>query len=165
MDAEVDRARSDAVAWCAVASERSGATVLGADCDWDDEPESGRSGRRVAGGRQSLVPASWWHAIVYVETCIPKIFIVRGARRNWTAASPRRWCTGDRAPHWAKLFYGLTRADTQRCNSWRQARIIPAYRNFARFAWQVRLQLLSEPRDPTLHRLVRTRSAPDIFLA
>ena len=27
------------------------------------------------------------------------------------------------APHWAKPFYGLTRADTQRCNSWRQARV------------------------------------------
>ena len=27
------------------------------------------------------------------------------------------------APHSAKPFYGLTRADTQRCNSWRQARV------------------------------------------
>ena len=124
MDAEVDGAKSDAFAGCAVASERSGATVLGADCDRDNEPESGRSGWSVAGGRRSLVPASWRHAIVYVDTCIPKIFVVRGARRNWTAASPRRWCSGDRAPHWAKPFYCLTRADTQRCNSWRQARIL-----------------------------------------
>ena len=123
VDAEVDGARSDALAGCAVASARSGAKVLGADCDRDDEREGGRSGRRVAGGRHSLVPASWRHAIVYVETCVRKIFVVRGARRNWTAASPRRWCTGDRAPHWAKPFYGLTRADTQRCNSWRQARV------------------------------------------
>jgi len=123
VDAEVDGARSDALAGCAVASARSGATVLGADCDRDDEREGGRSGRRVAGGRHSLVPASWRHAIVYVETCVRKIFVVRGARRNWTAASPRRWCTGDRAPHGAKPFYGLTRADTQRCNSWRQARV------------------------------------------
>ena len=121
MDAEVDGARSDAFAGCAVASARSGATVLGVDCDLDDEPESGRSGRRVAGGRLALVPASWRHAIVYVETCVRKIFVVRGARRNWTAASLRRWCTGDRSPHWAKPFYGLTRADTQRCNSCRQA--------------------------------------------
>ena len=123
VDAEVDGARSDAFAGCAVASARSGATVLGADCDRDDEREGGPSGRRVAGGRHSLVPSSWRHAIVYVETRVWKIFVVRGARRNWTAASPRRWCTGDRAPHWAKPFYGLTRADTQRCNSWRQARI------------------------------------------
>ena len=50
MDAEVDGARSDAFAGCAVASARSGATVLGADCDRDDERESGRSSRRVAGG-------------------------------------------------------------------------------------------------------------------
>ena len=27
------------------------------------------------------------------------------------------------APHSAKRFYGFTRADTQRCNSWRQARV------------------------------------------
>ena len=33
VDAEVNGARSDAVAWCPVASARSGATVLGADCD------------------------------------------------------------------------------------------------------------------------------------
>ena len=124
VDAEVDGARSDAFAGCTVASARSGATVLEADCDRDDEREGGRSGRRVAGGRHSLVPSSWRHAIVYVETRVWKIFVVRGARRNWTAASPRRWCTGDRAPHWAKPFYCLTRADTQRCNSWRQARIL-----------------------------------------
>jgi len=123
VDAEVDGARSDAFAGCAVASARSGATVLGADCDRDDEREGSRSGRRVAGGRLSLVPSSWRHATVYVETCLRKIFVVRGARRNWTAASPRRWCTRDRAPHWAKPFYGLARADTQRCNSWRQARV------------------------------------------
>ena len=37
VDAEVDGARGDAFAGCAVASARSGATVLGADCDRDDE--------------------------------------------------------------------------------------------------------------------------------
>ena len=58
MDAEADGARSDAVAGCAIASARSGATVLGADRDRDNEPEGGRSGRRVAGGRHSLVPVS-----------------------------------------------------------------------------------------------------------
>jgi hypothetical protein len=121
MDAEVDRARCDAFAGCAIASARSGAPVLGAGCDRDDERAGGRSGRRVAGGRHSLVPASWRHAIVYVEACVGKIFIVRGARRNWPVASPRNWCTGDRSPHWEKPFYGLTRADPQRCNAWRQA--------------------------------------------
>ena len=68
VDAEVDGERSDAFARCAVASARSGATVLGVNCDRDDEPESGRSGRRVAGGKHSLVPTSWRHTIVYVET-------------------------------------------------------------------------------------------------
>ena len=59
MDAEVDWASSDAVAGCAVASARSGATVLGADCNWDDKRAGGRRGWSVAGGRHSLVPASW----------------------------------------------------------------------------------------------------------
>ena len=123
VDAEVDGARSDAFARCAVASARSGAKVLGADCDRDYERESCRSGRRVAGRRRSLVPSSWRYAIVYVETCVGKIFVVRGSRRNWTAASSRRWCARDRSAHWSKPFYGLTRADTQRCNPGRQARV------------------------------------------
>ena len=78
MDAEVDGARSDAFAGCAVASARSGATVLGANCDRDDERESGRSSRRVAGGRLALVPASWRYAIVYVETCVRNYLTTAG---------------------------------------------------------------------------------------
>jgi hypothetical protein len=75
-------------------------------------------------GVSQAVGTRWWRqAIVYVETCVRKIFVVCGARRNRSATSPRRWCAGARAPHWAKPFYGLTRADTQRCNSWRQARV------------------------------------------
>ena len=81
VDSEVDGERSDAFAGCAVASARSGATVLEVDCDLDYEPESGRSGWSVAGGRHSLVPASWRHAIVYVALCPEDICRLRSEKK------------------------------------------------------------------------------------
>ncbi len=91
--------------------------------DWGYERGSCRDDWCVSGGGNALVPPSWRHAIVHGETGVRTVFVVRGARRDRAAAGSRRQRAGDSSPYWALPLNGLTRADTQRGNSWWPTRV------------------------------------------
>jgi transposase InsO family protein len=76
VDAEVNGPRGDALTGRSFASARGGAAVLEADCHWDHEREGSRSCWRVAASRRALVPSSWGHAIVHVESHIGKVSVI-----------------------------------------------------------------------------------------
>ncbi|WP_406735518.1 hypothetical protein OG508_38060 [Streptomyces sp. NBC_01108] len=67
VDEGVDGQGADEVAWETVASPRCGTVVLAGDRQRTDERGSRDRSRRVAGGRQSLVPRAWRHADVHAR--------------------------------------------------------------------------------------------------
>lgn len=123
VDAEVDRTRSDAFARRAVASARSGATVLEADCHWNNKREGSRGRWRLPASGYALVPSSWRHAIVHVEAGVSKISVIWRTRRDRPPAGTRCWCAGDSPPLGAQPINRFAGADPQRCHARRQARL------------------------------------------
>ncbi|WUV35051.1 IS3 family transposase [Streptomyces sp. NBC_01483] len=67
VDEGVDGQGADEVAWETVASPRCGTVVLAGDRQRADERGSRDRSRRVAGGRQPLVPRAWRHADVHAQ--------------------------------------------------------------------------------------------------
>ncbi len=123
VDEGFDGAFVDEVAGCAVASPRDRARVLEASRDGGHE----RGGRRgcwcVSGGRRPLVPPWWRNASYGSGPGNWPLLVVRRARRDRVVA-----CSGwrgeiDRSPDRPVPLDGVSRATTQRCDSWRQARV------------------------------------------
>jgi hypothetical protein len=79
VDEGVDGQGADEVAGGAVASPRRGAVVLARDRRGPDQRGGRAGGRRVAGGRQSLVPGAWRHADVHGRTAHGPVPVIRGA--------------------------------------------------------------------------------------
>jgi putative transposase len=79
VDAGVDGQGADEVAREAVAATRCGATVLAWGCSGADERRRRSCCRRVAGGRQSLVPRTWRHGDLHDRPAQWPLSVVRGA--------------------------------------------------------------------------------------
>jgi len=77
VDEGVDRALTDEVAGCAIASSRDPAAVLGRDRQGATSRGSRAHGGRVAGGRDAMVPTRWRHATVLFESVVGSVFVLR----------------------------------------------------------------------------------------
>jgi putative transposase len=118
-------ARTEAVTWPAGGgSAWEPSAVLASDRRGPVERGRGHQRRRVAAGRNTLVPGGWWHATIDActigQAAVGAVSVVRGTRGNRPAAGAGPQSARDRPPAWPGGLDDLAGTAAQRGHAqWR----------------------------------------------
>jgi hypothetical protein len=123
VDDGADGAFTDEVARGAGASPRARAGVLETDRDGGHERGGSRGHWCVSGGRRPVVPPWWRDATDGTDHRNGPLLVVRRTRGDRAASRAGRRGEIDCWPDRPVAVDGVSRVTTQRCDSWRQARV------------------------------------------